>query len=279
MSSSSETDEIVPILALVATESAKRETASQNISLSIGKAPNRERNFAEKMASIRDDYFVDDEDVRRDSGIGKRYTEEEFERRLRMPRSVFDEVFVVVSQDRYFRERNDATGKPGAFPIQKVVSALRQLCYGLSSDGVKEYTGLSESTLNEALKMFCNVLIPYLGEKHLRRPTAADLKHIESVYRSKGFPGCIECLDCAGWTWDRGPVAHRGFSKGRSKRSEIRMEVIYDESLWIWHPLFCCPGSYNAINVLNCSPLFSDVLAGSFPPAAPAVDIEGFKLG
>jgi Plant transposon protein len=110
----------------------------------------------------------------------------------------------------YFRERNDVTGKPGAFPIRRVVSALRQLCYGLSSDGVEEYKGLSESTSNKALKMFCNVLIQYLGEMYLRRPTAADLKHIESVYRSKGFPGCIGCLDCAGWTWDLGPVAHSG---------------------------------------------------------------------
>jgi hypothetical protein len=278
MSSSSDNDEIVSVLALVATESAKRKIASHNIGSSIGKAPNRERNFVQKMASIRDDYFVDNDEVRRDGGIGKRYSEEEFERRFRMPRSVFDEVFVVVSQDNYFCERKDATGKPGAFPIQKVVSALRQLCYGLSSDGVEEYTGLSESTSSDALKMFCNVLIHYLGEKYLRRPTAADLKQIESVYRSKGFPGCIGCLDCAGWTWDLGPVAHSGRNKGRSKRSEIRMEVICDESLWIWHAFFGCPGSYNDINILNCSPLFSDVLAGNFPPGAPVVDIEDFNL-
>jgi hypothetical protein len=191
MYSSSDNDEIASVLALVATDSARQETASKNIGSSIGKAPNRERNFAQKMANIRDDYFLADDEVRRDGGIGKRYTEEEFERRFRMPRSDFDEVCVVVSQDSYFRERKDATGKPGAFPIQKVISALRQLCYGLSSDGVEEYTGLSESTSKEALKVFCNVLIHYLGEKYLRRPNAADLKQIESVYRSKGFRGCI----------------------------------------------------------------------------------------
>jgi hypothetical protein len=230
------------------------------------------------MARIRDDYFIDDDEVRRDGGIGKKYSEEEFERRFWMPRRIFDEVFVVVSQDRYFRGSKDATGKPGAFPIQKVVSALRQFCYGLSSDGVEEYTDISESTSNEALKRFCNVLVYYLGDKYLRRPTAAHLKRIECVYRSKGFPGCIGCIDCAGWMWDLGPVAHSGRNKGRSKRSAIRMEVIWDESLWIWHAFFGCPGSYNDINILNCSTLFSDVLAGNFPPAAPAVDIEGFKL-
>jgi hypothetical protein len=192
MPSSSDNDEIASVLALalVATDSARQEIASQNIGSSIGMAPNRERNFAQKMANIRDDYFLADDEVRRDGGIRKRYTEEEFERRFRMPRSVFDEVYVVVSQDSYFRERKDATRKPGAFPIQKVISALRQLCYGLSSDGVEEYTDLSESTSNE-LKLFCNVLIHYLGEKYLRRPNAADLKQIESVYRSRDSRGAL----------------------------------------------------------------------------------------
>jgi hypothetical protein len=138
MSSSSDNDEIISILALVTTEIATRETASEMGGSAVGKAQNRERSFALKMASIRDDYFIDDDEVRQDGGIGKKYREEEFERRFRMPRSVFDEVFVVVSQDRYFRESKGATGKPGDFPIQKVVSALRQLCNGLSSDGVEE---------------------------------------------------------------------------------------------------------------------------------------------
>jgi hypothetical protein len=184
MSSSSDNDEIVSILALVKTEIATRETASDMGGSVVGKAQNGERSFALKMASIRDVYFIDDDEVRRDGGIGKKYCEEEFERRFRMPRSVFDEVFIVVSQDRYFRESKDATGKPGAFPIQKAVSALRQLCYGLSPDRVEEYTCLSESTSNEALKRFCNVLVYYLGDKYLRRLTAADLKRIESLYRS-----------------------------------------------------------------------------------------------
>ena len=74
------------------------------------------------------------------------------------------------------------------------------------------------------------------------------------------------------------PVAHQGKNRGKGKKSEIRMEVIYDESLWIWHVFFGCPGSFNDINILDCSPLFSDVRAGNFPPSAPAISIEGFKL-
>jgi hypothetical protein len=119
MSSSSENDEIVSILALVTTEIATWETASEMGGSAVGKAQNRERSFALKMASIRDDYFIDDDEVRRDGGIGKKYSEKEFETMFRMPRSVFDEVFVVVSQGRYFRESKDATGKPGAFRYRR----------------------------------------------------------------------------------------------------------------------------------------------------------------
>lgn len=41
---------------------------------------------------------------------------------------------------------------------------------------------------------------------------------------------------------------------------------------------FGCPGSFNDINILHCSPLFADVRAGTFPPAQPAVDIDRFSL-
>jgi Plant transposon protein len=56
------------------------------------------------------------------------------------------------------------------------------------------------------------------------------------------------------------------------------MEVICDESLRIWHVFFGCPGSFNDVNILNCSPLFAEVLAGNFPPSAPSIEIEGFDL-
>ncbi len=60
------------------------------------------------------------------------------------------------------------------------------------------------------------------------------------------------------------------------------MEVLCDESIRIWHIFFGCPGTYtgtyNYLNTLGCSPLFADVKVGSFPPAAPVVNIEDFQL-
>ena len=65
--------------------------------------------------------------MRKDGGIGRRYTEREFERRFRMPRSVFNEVLVTVSVEKFFQASQDAAGKSVTSLIQKVVSALRQL--------------------------------------------------------------------------------------------------------------------------------------------------------
>jgi hypothetical protein len=85
MLSSSDNDEIVSILALVTTKISTRETASEMGGSFVGNAQNRERSFALKMPSIREDYFIDDDAVRRDGGIGKKYSEEEFEMRLECP--------------------------------------------------------------------------------------------------------------------------------------------------------------------------------------------------
>ncbi len=194
---------------------------------------NRERYFLNNTQRIVQDYFIGDACVRADGGNGKRCSEAEFERRFRMHRSLFNEVFVVVCLDPFFIEMPDATGKPGASALQKVVSAVRQMCYGLSADGVEEFTGLGESTSRESLKQFYNSVVEHFGKEYLRRPTEEDMRGIEAVYRSKGFPGCIGCLDCAGWEWEMSPVAQQGKHNGKDKRSEIRMDVICDESLWI----------------------------------------------
>ena len=103
---------------------------------------------------------------------------------------------------------------------------------------------MSESTSRESLKQFGNSVVEHFGKEYLRRPTEEDLSGIEAVYRSKGFPGCIGCLDCAGWEWEMSPVTHQGKNKGKDKRSEIRMEVIWDKSLSIWHVFFGIPSSF-----------------------------------
>jgi hypothetical protein len=94
---------------------------------------------------------------------------------------------VVVSVDEYFQARGDATGKTGASCLQKVVSSLRQLCSGVSANGVEEYTGLSESSSRRAPNEFCDSVVRHLSNKYLRQPTLADLSQVEAVLSIEGF--------------------------------------------------------------------------------------------
>ena len=45
----------------------------------------------------------------------------------------------------------------------------------------------------------------------------------------------------------------------------LRMEVIADLDLRIWHLYFGLPGAMNDLNILSVSPHFSDVLSGKVP--------------
>jgi hypothetical protein len=105
-SSSSDNDEVLSALIIRAVESVTcARCRAHRAGSRRGKAGNRERFFADKTLQIREDYFHGEDVLRVDGGRGKRYTEEEFERRFRMPRSVFNEILVVVSVDEYFRGR------------------------------------------------------------------------------------------------------------------------------------------------------------------------------
>ena len=67
---------------------------------------NRERYFLNNTQRIVEDEVIGNACVRANGGIGKRYSELEFHRRLRMPRSVFNEVFVLESLDTSFYKRD-----------------------------------------------------------------------------------------------------------------------------------------------------------------------------
>ena len=55
-------------------------------------------------------------------------------------------------------------------------------------------------------------------------------------------------------------------SIGKEKKPTIVLEAVADCNLWIWHAFFGMPGSCNDLNVLDNSPLVSEIFAGRFPP-------------
>ncbi len=130
------------------------------------------------------------------------YFEDLFERRFRMPRYVFNTLYLETrAASSYLRLGNspNCTGKKGASALQNVAAALRQLAHDPCSDAVDEYCRLSETTANLALKEFCKCTNDSSAVQYLRNPTTNDLRMVEDRFSSAGFPGCIGDLDFSGW--------------------------------------------------------------------------------
>jgi hypothetical protein len=135
---------------------------------------------------------------------------------------------------------------------------------------VVEATRLSESTAAECRQRFSRAVVAHFDAEHMRIPTVEDLTRIEARYAKLGFPGCIGCLDVASWSWDNCPVTEQGRYRGRDKKPNVRLKVVCDDNLHIWHWFFGVPGSRNDLNILDFSPLFCKVRAGEWPRAAPS---------
>ena len=58
------------------------------------------------------------------------YDEVDFERRFRVPLSVFLRIYHTVKGRPFFAQRINATGRPQAHPLRKVVAAFRVIAYG-----------------------------------------------------------------------------------------------------------------------------------------------------
>jgi len=65
------------------------------------------------------------------------------------------------------------------------------------------------------------------------------------------------------WGWKNCPKALAGQFKGKEKGPTVVLKAVSTHSTWIWHPFFGTSGSLNDINILDRSPLFQSMLAGT----------------
>jgi len=63
----------------------------------------------------------------------------------------------------------------------------------------------------------------------------------------------------------------------RKKRCAIVLETICDHDLYIHHLFVGAPGSHNDLNVLGQSPLFMDMMDGTWPPKDLPYTVNGRK--
>jgi hypothetical protein len=144
----------------------------------------------------------------------------------------------------------------------KVTCALRQLGCGLSFDAIDEYTHIGETKACQTLKIFAASIVHIYGSEYLRQPTDDNLKEILKENSSCGFSGCLGSLDCMHVGWKNGPTTWAGQFTGKEKEPTMVLKAVATKSCWIWHSFFGTPGTNNDINILNCSPIFNNILNG-----------------
>jgi hypothetical protein len=198
-----------------------------------------------------------------------------------MRRSLFKSIMERLGEyNPYFTQRVDALNRPGFSPLQKCTAALRLLAYGAAADTIDEWLKLARQTSSECLEYFCEGIIACYGEEFCRRPNVADTQRLLAKAEERGFPGMLGSIDCMHWQWRNCPVAHHGqFTRGDIKHPTIILEAVASYDRWIWHAFFGVAGSNNDINVLNQSPLFTDVLRGEAPIVNFTVNGHEYKYG
>jgi len=92
-----------------------------------GRRLNKHGDFRSGLRAILRDYFGL-------NGSPPVYDEADFERRFRVPRSVFLRIYHAVKGRPFFAQRINATGIPQAHPLQKVVAAFRVIVHGEAPD-------------------------------------------------------------------------------------------------------------------------------------------------
>ena len=210
--------------------------------------------------------------------MGAVCTEEKFERRFRMPREMFNNILHATTADCAFLRAGlqpNCTVKLGASPLQKVVAALRQLAYGCSADSLDEYCRLGESTSLRSMKEFYRSVVSCFEGEFLRDPIEDDLLMIERQFARGGLPGCIGCVDCAGWQWGNCLKGLQGKMIGKEEFPTLRIEVVADLNLLIWYLAFGLPGVMNDLNILSVSDYFGRILSGDFPTIAVNYTVAG----
>ncbi|RWR96381.1 putative nuclease HARBI1 [Cinnamomum micranthum f. kanehirae] len=157
---------------------------------------------------------------------------------------------------------------------------MRMLVYGVAADAVDDYVRITESTSIESLKKFVQAIIDVFGNEYLRTPNNADICRLLSEGERRGFPGMLGSIDCMHWKWKNCPVAWKGmYARGDYREPSLILEVVVSYDLWIWHAFFGLPGSHNDINVLDRSPIFTDLAEGRAPSANYSINGHEYTTG
>lgn len=123
-----------------------------------GRAANKARDFAGACSQLVKDCFSGSESV---------HSEKDFERRFRMPRSLFSRIHDALMGEDPFVQKRDTFGKLGIHPLVKMVACFRHLACGDACDREDENLWIAQSTLIGFVRQFSKLMIREFGPEHL----------------------------------------------------------------------------------------------------------------
>jgi hypothetical protein len=151
------------------------------------------------------------------------------------------------------------------FSYLKCTASVRLVTYGVSGDLVDEYMriciwenlhGLNQCTTS--LKLWSRCLVENIWEIQML-PTQLDREQLTS---QEGFLGCLEEYIACNGSVKTIHLLDSGNIREHVGEYTIIFEVVTSHNLWIWYSLFGMIGSHNNINVVQRSPVFSNLEEG-----------------
>jgi hypothetical protein len=106
------------------------------------------------------------------------YSDTFFKRRFRMSKLIFLRVYEACMTHPYFLYSPNAAGRWGIHPLVKITAVLRHFAYGIPADGLDDHYHMSETSVLDSRKAFCEVSVP-------------DFKFVLRVMRTLGDYSCV----------------------------------------------------------------------------------------
>ncbi|KAK9996092.1 hypothetical protein SO802_020778 [Lithocarpus litseifolius] len=203
-----------------------------------------------------------------------------FRRRFRMSQSLFLRIQSKVEiYEPYFIQKRDNAQKWGLSSLQKITVALRMLAYGVTADFMDKYVRIGESTAMESLKKFVKAVVDIFSKEYLRSPNNEDITRLLANGERRGFLGMLGSIDCMHWKWKNCLVAWKCQYSGHLREPTSVLEAVASFDLWIWHAFFGLPRSNNDINILERSPVFSELEQGRAPAVNYSINGHEYTMG
>lgn len=146
-------------------------------------------------------------------GVSPRYDEYSFERRFRMPRAIFEKLHHDLKGTSILVQEFHALGKPGIYPLQRIVAVVRVNGYVVATDALDEYLKMGEDYLLLSRKEFFRAVIDKYACDCLNEPREEDLMRILSINAGRGFPCCFGSIDSQHWELKNCQLIWRGSSR------------------------------------------------------------------